>query len=491
MERSGAAYNMVTAELKLTGEDGSEIGSQTVLFEPYETESRIEMSFYGNGKATANLSDFKGCKAGSITSAEISYLTGGDSVSLMSATKATAVLMSTSDDGGKSFELANIEGTNGFPLRVDYVDGQLDENKNPYGYIYDEGLTPEVAVGVYYFPSTFEYGTYSGYSSPSWRNSYYVDEPTEANPDGHGFLNWYDWRTSKKGCSFLTLRGIPMNRYMSVGAECEETRSVFGGQQSVIEVFPEYVDSFGYLHGVKTGTTNITVSKGSKALTFSVKVGDPVIIYDETGSTNVSHGVTVTQPTGGNISVSPAGAAAGENVTITLKPDEGKTLASLSVTGSDGSSIAVTKNADGSYSFVMPYTAVTITATFKDAGAEVTPVSYEDVKSTDWFYDAVRFCGEKGIMTGTAEGIFSPAQILTRAETWKIDSNMEEKGLLGKAVQSGESVKLMAWYDEAMKWAMSAEITDGTNPTANVTREQYATILYRYAQYKSVASKAE
>ncbi len=95
---------------------------------------------------------------------------------------------------------------------------------------------------------------------------------------------------------------------------------------------------------------------------------------------------------------------------------------------------------------------------------------FHDVKESDWFYSAVEFANRNGLFAGTGSNTFSPNLSMTRAMLWTV---------LGRS--NGQDLSGSNAFDVARSWAMNAGITDGTNPNGDITREQMATILWRYA----------
>ena len=95
---------------------------------------------------------------------------------------------------------------------------------------------------------------------------------------------------------------------------------------------------------------------------------------------------------------------------------------------------------------------------------------FTDVSKNDWFYSAVEYANQNGLFAGTTTNTFSPNLPMTRAMLWTVLGRMNGQNL------SGEDV-----FDVARIWAINAGITDGTNPSKDVTREQMVTILWRYA----------
>lgn len=96
---------------------------------------------------------------------------------------------------------------------------------------------------------------------------------------------------------------------------------------------------------------------------------------------------------------------------------------------------------------------------------------YTDVAKNAWYYNSVAYAYNNGLFAGTSAMTFSPDTVMTRQMIWMVLSRMD-----GKAP---------ADMDAARAWAMETGISDGSNPTSSITREQMAAILYRYAQYKA------
>ena len=97
---------------------------------------------------------------------------------------------------------------------------------------------------------------------------------------------------------------------------------------------------------------------------------------------------------------------------------------------------------------------------------------FTDVQETDWFYEAVAYVQQKGLMTGTGEMAFSPGGAVTRAQVWTVLARLDGQDTTGGA----------PWYAPAQDWAVKTGVSDGTNPDGAVSREQLVTMLYRYAQ---------
>ncbi len=117
----------------------------------------------------------------------------------------------------------------------------------------------------------------------------------------------------------------------------------------------------------------------------------------------------------------------------------------------------------------MPNTKVTITPEFVEEQPEA--VDYSDVESGAWYADAVQYVAGKGLMNGTGNNQFSPNGLTTRGMIMTILARSAGVDTSGGAV----------WYEKSMNWAKANGVSDGTNPTATISREQLAAMLYRYA----------
>lgn len=113
--------------------------------------------------------------------------------------------------------------------------------------------------------------------------------------------------------------------------------------------------------------------------------------------------------------------------------------------------------------------------------------SFSDVQETDWFYDDVGYASGKGFMQGTSDTLFAPDNPTTRGMLvtilWRLDGEPVESNNVFADVTSD------TYYYDAVAWASKCGIVNGYSdtifsPNDNITREQLASILYRYAKYK-------
>ena len=232
---------------------------------------------------------------------------------------------------------------------------------------------------------------------------------------------------------------------------------------------------------------------GSSRVSSPYKVMKDVTLtaeWDYNGSSSSSgstrYTVSVEDTDNGSVEVSPTRASKGSTVTVTVKPDEGYELDELTVTDKNGDSVKLTDKGDGKYTFKMPASKVTVEAVFTAAKVEGLP--FTDVTSGDWFYDAVAYVYDKGMMEGTTDTTFAPTMNLTRSMIAQVLYNLEERPEAPGAAGFPD-VAADAWYADAVNWAAARGIVKGYDtgafgPEDSVTREQLAAILYRYAQVK-------
>lgn len=112
---------------------------------------------------------------------------------------------------------------------------------------------------------------------------------------------------------------------------------------------------------------------------------------------------------------------------------------------------------------------------------------FTDVTASDWFYSAVRYTNENGIINGVSEREFAPTLRVTRAMFVTLLYRLEGESEVAKC--KFEDVMPGVWYEKAVAWANEKGIVGGVSetefaPDSNITREQMATMLFRFAKYK-------
>ncbi len=217
------------------------------------------------------------------------------------------------------------------------------------------------------------------------------------------------------------------------------------------------------------------------------------------GGSSTSYRVDVNSSANGSVTADRLSAAKGTTVTITAVPDEGYKIGKLTVTDKDGNAVLVTSKGDGRYAFVMPAGKVVVDVSFeqtdwglgyrncpKDDACPIWPFS--DAITTDWYHDGVHFCLENGLMVGFGNNIFQPDTSTTRAMLtvmlWRLNGSPVVDYDMGF-----DDVPADQWYTEAIRWAACEGVAMGYDngkfgPDDVVTREQTATILWRYVQHE-------
>lgn len=250
-----------------------------------------------------------------------------------------------------------------------------------------------------------------------------------------------------------------------------------------------------------------TVSSGKTGLTLYVKCFSTYAIgYTESsgssgggnqggssGSSASTYPPEVEQSEHGSVTIKPSSPQQGDKVTVTATPEEGYTVDRVIVTDTNGKSVEVTPNDDGTSTFVQPSGKVTITVTFRkmsdtsdcprDESCPIAP--FTDADRFAWYHDGVHYCVENGLMMGISKTTFAPDIPITRGMIVTILWRLEGSPLVSASLDY-DDVKPEDWYGEAVRWADSAGVVTGYGngkfaPNDPVTREQMAAMLWRYA----------
>ena len=169
------------------------------------------------------------------------------------------------------------------------------------------------------------------------------------------------------------------------------------------------------------------------------------------------HYIALAVSDGGEATLSLTNASAGATITVTATPDEGYELDYITVDG---------ERIDGT-TFTMPDHDVTVRVYFAAIGAAL---PFTDVAEGNWFCGYVEYVYENGLMDGVSDTTFEPDGNMSRAMVWAILARID-----------GETVIGANWAETAREWAMANGVSDGEDANGNVTREQLATMLWRYA----------
>lgn len=201
------------------------------------------------------------------------------------------------------------------------------------------------------------------------------------------------------------------------------------------------------------------------------------------GSGSTSYAITVENSRHGEVDSNRTRASSGSTVTLTVTPNEGYVLDELTVTDKNGNTVKLTDKGNGKYTFTMPRSAVTVEASFVAEADPDIPV-FTDVPADAYYADAVSWAVENGITNGTSATTFGPDVSCTRAQMvtflWRAAGSPEPT----TANNPFTDVQAGSYYYDAVLWAVEQGITKGTSattfsPDATVTRGQTVTFLWR------------
>ena len=241
-----------------------------------------------------------------------------------------------------------------------------------------------------------------------------------------------------------------------------------------------------------TGEFTVIKSCTVKAIAVKNGVASPVASasYTTTNAASGSHtptyGITIQDSKNGDVTASHKSASKGTTVTLTVDPDKGYVLDTLTVLDGKDKEIKLTEK-NGKYTFTMPASKVTVEAMFKAAGNN----PFIDVPAGSYYEDAVIWAVDKGITTGTSATTFNPNATCTRAQAvtflWRTAGSPAPKN----SMMPFTDVPAGSYYEQAVLWAVENGITDGTSattfsPDAVCSRGQIVTFLWR--SQKSPAS---
>ena len=198
-------------------------------------------------------------------------------------------------------------------------------------------------------------------------------------------------------------------------------------------------------------------------------------------SSGSSYAVSTPSAKNGDVTVSPKNASKGDRVTVTVKPDSGYEIGSVTVLDSKGNELKLTNKGDGKYTFTMPGGKVEVKATFVKAG-ETSP--FVDVPADSYYFDAVKWAQKLGITNGKTDALFGSSDPCTRGQIvtflWRAAGSPAPKG----TAKVPSDVLPGSYCYDAVAWAIENGVTngfaDGTfGVNSTCTRGQSVTFLYR------------
>lgn len=231
---------------------------------------------------------------------------------------------------------------------------------------------------------------------------------------------------------------------------------------------------------LQVGTYTVTAYSPSQDRTVSGQI----TVIGDSSSTPTYSVILPGRVEGGTVTAKKSYAEEGETFRFTVTPDEGWELDTLSVTDNRGTELDVKYEGDSVYSFKMPARRVEIQVSFREIPPESLP--FTDIADNAWYADAVRYVYKHGLMAGTSATTFAPDVTTSRAMIATILWRMAGSPVVNYAMTYTD-VAQGQWYSEAVRWATSEGIVGGygnglfgTNDP--ITREQFAAMLYRFAQ---------
>lgn len=204
--------------------------------------------------------------------------------------------------------------------------------------------------------------------------------------------------------------------------------------------------------------------------------------------------ILVASSEGGAVSVAPTSAKPGETVAVQAVSAAGFHLKDLYYYGDATPRTSLNPDPNGFANFVMPAEKVTVSASFESDNADNPLAVFVDVNEGDWFFDPVKYVVMKGYMAGTSANTFSPNDSLTRAMVVQILYAIKSKPPVENRAGFTD-VPYGEWYYDAVSWAADKGIVAGFEdntfrPNQDVTREELATMLRAFTAYSNADTNA-
>lgn len=441
------------------------------------TNSIENLNFYA--KWTANIYTI----TANASPAEGGSVTVNGSTSPVSVTAGTKVTLSTTANSGYRF--------------VGWVDqsGQSVSSDNPYTFAANSSHTLNAKFERLY---TVTVGSTAGGTATGGGTYTEGDTVTlTATPNaGYRFVGWVEGNQTVSTDTTYAFNAeqdrtltAQFERVYTVtvnvsgnGTATTDKNTAAAGETITLTATP---DSGYHFDGWRVVSGSVTIQDNK----FTMPAGNVEIqaIFDRNssgGSNDPTYSITLPSwVNGGELKLSRRYAEKGETVTLTAIPDEGYELDTLTVTDSKGKEIELTHKGGNEYTFKMPAGRVEIEVSFRESEVEL---PFTDVAENAWYAEAVRYVYEHGLMAGTSSTAFSPDATTSRSMIATILWRMAGSPVVNFAMDFAD-VPEGQWYSEAIRWAASEGIVSGygnglfgTNDP--ITREQFAAMLYRYAQ---------
>lgn len=202
-----------------------------------------------------------------------------------------------------------------------------------------------------------------------------------------------------------------------------------------------------------------------------------------------TYAVTVNTHAHGSAAADRKTASAGTTVTVTIDPDEGFELRDISALDGRGRLVELTAHDDGTYTFTMPASSVTVQVLLGCDGGDLCPSRrFPDADPTQWYHDPLDWAIVHGILGGYSDtGLMGPEDAVTRAQMAQIIWNAEGRPSATDA-KGFSDVSEDDWFADSVLWAQSAGVfvgyegTDLFGPNDPLTREQATAVMMRWEQ---------
>ena len=259
-----------------------------------------------------------------------------------------------------------------------------------------------------------------------------------------------------------------------------------------------YKDFSGVEAAVKAVVRDKSITEQSEVDAMAKAIEDAIAALEQKPSSGggpssgvffPSYPVTIPGKTeNGTVTVSTKNATSGSTVTITVKPDSGYILETITATDKDGRELNLTNKGGGKYAFTMPASKVEVRVTFMEDNSLLN--FFYDVPNNAYYFDAVKWAVENGITGGVGGYLFAPNGDCTRAQIVTFLWRAAGSPVVNYAMNMSD-VPEGSYYAEAVRWALSEGITTGTtgstfSPDETCTRAQAVAFLFRYTASEAV-----
>ena len=282
----------------------------------------------------------------------------------------------------------------------------------------------------------------------------------------------------------VTSKGVPTDGEIKV--TCDNDITVTDNEDGISATLPNATKTYTFTatykgdanHKEASDTCQVSVTRRSSSVSVTRKSSGS---SSSSSGSSGSYAVSASSTKNGDVTVSPKNASKGDRVTVTVTPDKGYELDSLTVKDASGNKLKLTDKGNGKYTFTMPGSKVTVSAEFVE---EQAASIFADVPADAYYAKAVEWAVKKGITNGKANGLFGSNDPCTRGQIvtflWRAAGSPAPKG----TVKVPSDVLPGSYCYDAVAWALENGITnglaDGTFGVNNTcTRGQSVTFLYR------------